>query len=105
MSWRNAVACAAILASVAALPAQTTVTVTPRVLHRGVKRFGINLSGQTFYDSGQMARNLIQRNPGFEGETGKPSCVASTSAAPVARTRTNTPSGPMASSTARGRRC
>ncbi|MDE1163404.1 MAG: hypothetical protein PW792_15885 [Acidobacteriaceae bacterium] len=47
----------------------TTIRVTPRVLHSGVKRFGINLSGQTFYDSGQMARNLIQRNPGFEGET------------------------------------
>ncbi len=37
--------------------------------HRtGLKRLGINLSGQTYYDSGQMLRNLVFRNPGFEGE-------------------------------------
>ncbi len=45
------------------------IAVGPEVLHTGVKRFGINLSGQTFYDSGQMLRNLVFRNPGFEGET------------------------------------
>ena len=39
------------------------------VLEHGVKRFGINLSGETFYDSGQMLRNLVARNPGFEGQT------------------------------------
>ncbi len=50
-------------------PAITTITIGPEVLHTGVKRLGINLSGQTFYDSGQMLRNLIFRNPGFEGET------------------------------------
>ncbi len=49
--------------------AVTRITVGPEVLHTGVKRFGINLSGQTFYDSGQMLRNLLFRNPGFEGET------------------------------------
>lgn len=47
----------------------TRITLGPEVLHAGVKRFGINLSGQTFYDSGQMLRNLVFRNPGFEGET------------------------------------
>ncbi len=47
----------------------TRITVGPEVLHTGIKRFGINLSGQTFYDSGQMLRNLVFRNPGFEGET------------------------------------
>ena len=47
----------------------TTITITPEVLHPNVKRLGINLSGQTFYDSGQMLRNLTFRNPGFEGET------------------------------------
>ena len=47
----------------------TTITIRPEVLHTGVKRLGINLSGQTFYDSGQMLRNLAFRNPGFEGET------------------------------------
>ena len=35
----------------------------------GLKRLGINIEGQTFYDSGQMLRNLIFKNPGFEGET------------------------------------
>ena len=46
-----------------------TIVVEPAVLHDGVKRLGINLSGQAFYDSGQMLRNLTFRNPGFEGET------------------------------------
>ncbi len=47
----------------------TRISLGPEVLHAGVKRFGMNLSGQTFYDSGQMLRNLLFRNPGFEGET------------------------------------
>lgn len=47
----------------------TRITLGPEVLHTGVKQFGINLSGQTFYDSGQIMRNLVFRNPGFEGET------------------------------------
>ncbi len=47
----------------------TNIAIGPETLHAGVKRFGINLSGQTFYDSGQMLKNLIFRNPGFEGET------------------------------------
>lgn len=50
-------------------PAITTITIGPKVLHADVKRLGINLSGQSFYDSGQMLRNLTFRNPGFEGET------------------------------------
>ena len=50
-------------------PAITTITIGPEVLHSEVKRLGINLSGQSFYDSGQMLRNLTFRNPGFEGET------------------------------------
>jgi hypothetical protein len=48
--------------------AQTTITLTPLVVHTNVQRFGIDLSGQSFYDSGQMLRNLVARNPGFEGE-------------------------------------
>ncbi len=43
------------------------ITATP--LRKIVKRFGINLAGQSFYDSGQMLRDLVFRNPGFEGET------------------------------------
>jgi alpha-L-arabinofuranosidase len=50
-------------------PSITTITIGPEVLHTNVKRLGINLSGQSFYDSGQMLRNLTFRNPGFEGET------------------------------------
>jgi len=50
-------------------PSITTITIGPEVLHTGVKRLGINLGGQSFYDSGQMLRNLTFRNPGFEGET------------------------------------
>jgi alpha-L-arabinofuranosidase len=56
-------------ASVEASEGITTIEIRPEVLHSGIKRFGINLSGQTFYDSGQMLRNLTFRNPGFEGET------------------------------------
>jgi hypothetical protein len=47
----------------------TDIAIGSEVLHAGVQRFGINLSGQTFYDSGQMMKNLVFRNPGFEGET------------------------------------
>jgi hypothetical protein len=50
-------------------PSITTITIGPETIHTHVKRFGINLSGQSFYDSGQMLRNLIFRNPGFEGQT------------------------------------
>lgn len=50
-------------------PTITTITIGPETLRTSVKRLGINLSGQTFYDSGQMLRNLTFRNPGFEGET------------------------------------
>ena len=50
-------------------PPITTITIGPETLHTHVKRLGINLSGQSFYDSGQMLRNLTFRNPGFEGQT------------------------------------
>lgn len=44
----------------------TTITVDNTVSQKGVKRFGINLSFLSFWDSGQMMRNLVHRNPGFE---------------------------------------
>lgn len=48
--------------------AQTTsIEVTGTVKQNSVKRLGINLGDQTYYDSGQMLKNLIFRNPGFEG--------------------------------------
>ena len=46
----------------------THLAIGPEVLHTGVRRLGINLGGQNFYDSGQILRNLTFRNPGFEGE-------------------------------------
>ena len=52
-----------------ALAQPTTITLTSKPLHTGVQRFGINLSGQTYWDSGQLLNNLVSRNPGFEGET------------------------------------
>jgi hypothetical protein len=50
-------------------PTITTIHIGPEVLRTHVKRLGINLSGQSFYDSGQLLRNLTFRNPGFEGQT------------------------------------
>ena len=57
----------------------TTVQQSP------VKHLGVNLSIQTYYDSGQMLRNLLYRNPGFEGETWQSvlECVAVTTIALV----------------------
>ena len=58
-----------ILACPALLSAQvTTINVNDTVQQSTVRRFGINLGSQTFYDSGQMMKNLIFINPGFEGE-------------------------------------
>ena len=53
--------------SVRASGSVTYLTVTDRALLRRVTRLGINLGDQDFYDSGQMTRNLLYRNPGFEG--------------------------------------
>ena len=47
----------------------TIINVGSSVIQTGMKRLGMNIDGQNFYDSGQMMRNLIFRNPGFEGET------------------------------------
>jgi hypothetical protein len=46
----------------------TTISIGATVQHSGVKRFGINLGEHNFYDSGQILKNLVNRNPGFEGE-------------------------------------
>ena len=47
----------------------TYLRVTNQVILAGVTRLGINLGDQNFYDSGQMLRNLISRNPEFAGMT------------------------------------
>ena len=49
--------------------APTNIAIESRVLRSDVRRFGINLSGQSFYDSGILLRNLFFRNPGFEAST------------------------------------
>src|SRR4051812_46859858 len=48
--------------------APTNIVIGSKIIRTGVKRFGMNLSGQTNYDSGQMLRDLTFSNPGFEGE-------------------------------------
>jgi hypothetical protein len=45
----------------------THFRVTDQVILSNVTRLGINLGEQTYYDSGQMTKNLLYRNPGFEG--------------------------------------
>ena len=45
----------------------THLRVTDQVVLPRVTRLGINLGEQNYYDSGQMMRNLLYRNPGFEG--------------------------------------
>lgn len=47
----------------------THLRVTDEVIETAATRLGINLGEQNFYDSGQMLRNLVSRNPGFEGMT------------------------------------
>ena len=47
----------------------TDIAIGTTVLQSGLKGLGMNISGQDYYDSGQMLRNLVFRNPGFEGET------------------------------------
>jgi hypothetical protein len=45
----------------------TTIQITGAVQQPSVNRLGVNLSDQTYWDSGQMTKNLVFENPGFEG--------------------------------------
>src|ERR1700738_1653153 len=45
----------------------TDIQVSGRVVQPSVSRLGVNLSGGTFWDPGQMMKNLTLKNPGFEG--------------------------------------
>jgi alpha-L-arabinofuranosidase len=47
----------------------TDIAIGSNVQQRSVKRLGMNIAGQNFWGSSQVLRNLIFRNPGFEGET------------------------------------
>jgi hypothetical protein len=46
----------------------TNIDVSGSVAVPAVKRFGLNLGWATHYDSGQIMKNLVFRNPGFEGQ-------------------------------------
>jgi hypothetical protein len=47
----------------------THLRVTNDVILARVTRLGVNLGEQNFYDSGQMLKNLLSRNPEFAGMT------------------------------------
>lgn len=47
--------------------ADTLIHVGDEVLQSGVKRFGLGLAQHNYYDSAQMMKELLFRNPGFEG--------------------------------------
>ena len=65
---RMFVAVAFLLSAPALMVAQTTnVQVTGAVQQANVSRLGINLGDQSYWDSGQLLKNLVWRNPGFEG--------------------------------------
>jgi alpha-L-arabinofuranosidase len=59
----------------------TSIQVTSAVQQASVNRLGINLADQTYYDSGQMMKNLVFQNPGFEAGKYRSimTCVAVTS--------------------------
>jgi hypothetical protein len=46
----------------------TDFAIGTTVQQSAVKHLGINIGGQSYYDSGQISRNLTVRNPGFEAE-------------------------------------
>ena len=45
----------------------TTIDVSAEVLRADVSRFGIGLAQHNYYDSAQMMKEVLFRNPGFEG--------------------------------------
>jgi hypothetical protein len=47
----------------------TEIYIEPKILNTGLTHFGMNVGGQHYWDAGQMLKNLVFRNPGFEGET------------------------------------
>ncbi|NDD29159.1 MAG: hypothetical protein EB084_12915, partial [Proteobacteria bacterium] len=48
-------------------PPSAYIDVTTQVKRAGVERFGINLAQNNYYDSHQLTKELLHRNPGFEG--------------------------------------
>ncbi|MBT9330247.1 chitobiase/beta-hexosaminidase C-terminal domain-containing protein [Paracidobacterium acidisoli] len=56
----------AICSGVAGAQSATNIQVSSAVQQSSVTRLGINLGDQDYYDSGQMVKNLVFDNPGFE---------------------------------------
>jgi hypothetical protein len=54
------------VASAQTAPA-TNIQVSSAVQQASVHRLGVNLGDETYFDSGQIMKNLIFHNPGFEG--------------------------------------
>src|SRR5205814_4356915 len=54
------------VALITAATAATTINVSDAVVQTGVKRFGLNLGALNYFDSGQIMKQLVFRNPGFE---------------------------------------
>ena len=50
-----------------AIQAATTINITTNICTPAVKHFGIDLGAINYYDSGQMMKELVFANPGFEG--------------------------------------
>src|SRR5712691_5004710 len=46
----------------------TTINISDTVVTPSVKHFGINLGWANFFDSGQIMKQLLFQNPGFEGQ-------------------------------------
>ncbi len=44
----------------------TTIDISNTVIRPAVKRFGLNLGWVTYFDTGQIMKELVFRNPGFE---------------------------------------
>ena len=45
----------------------TVINVSQTILREDVIRLGMNLGGESYYDSQQILKNLVSQNPGFEG--------------------------------------
>lgn len=67
-NYNTATASVSLTVSGGTSGSSTNIAIGSTAAQTGVKRLGMNIAGQAFYDSSQMLRNLVFRNPGFEGE-------------------------------------
>lgn len=54
------------IANIAAV-ADTTISISTNVITPDVRRLGLNIAMINYYDSGQLMKELVFNNPGFEG--------------------------------------